>query len=420
MRNLVAIKALAALAVVAAAVGGCGGSSSGGGDGGNNGKLVLLAENGTNIRQAGLIKRFEQEHPEYKVELTEYPWQTAHDKLVAAFSSGQVPDVALAEDQWVGEFAKLGALAPLDDFKRRNGYQDSDFHPESWSYFVTDGHLYGAPAYTEARALFYRKDLFKQAGLSSPPRTFDEMMEMGRKLSDGQHHFGIADQTGDLDLHFFSWFLYSYGGDVYDKSRQKCALTSPQAMQALNFYKSLYDANVIPKDPAKRVETSQGFEEGYYAMAESGSWWFTLLKAEAPGSRSKWAAAPLPAGPGPISYGHPQPWIIPAKAANKPAAEAWIKFMLKPENAADWFVDGGGQIPPEKAAMKDSRLAKDRDLQAMVQAAEKGTNSVHNVPNGQAITLEIEKMLTAVKNGSATPSAAAASTCQSIDRDLQD
>jgi ABC-type glycerol-3-phosphate transport system substrate-binding protein len=378
--------------------------------------LVVWAENGTNIAQSGLIKKFEDANPGVTVKLTEYPWQVAHDKVVAALSGGDVPDVVLSEVQWVGEFAALGELAPLDDFKKAQGYKDEDFFPNAWSWFVEgDGKLYGTPAYQEARALYYRKDIFEAAGIKDTPKTLDELVEVGKKLTDGENHFGLADQTGDLDFHFFSWLLYAHGSDVYDESRTKCTLTDPKAVAALSFYKSLYDQNIIPKDPAKRVDTAHGFEEGYYAMAESGPWWLNLIHAEAPQIDGKWAAAPLPAGETQITFGNPLSWMVPAAAKNKEGAQAWIKMMLDPTNGVDWFLVSG-QLPPAKAAYDDARIKGDPNIAALVGSAERGTNAVHGVPNGQAITLEIIKMISTVKDGTAQPADAAAAACSQIDQ----
>jgi ABC-type glycerol-3-phosphate transport system substrate-binding protein len=381
--------------------------------------LTLWAASGTNITQSGLIEKFEAKYPQYNVVLTEYPWQVKHDKLVAAMASGEVPDVALAEDQWVGEFVYLDGLEPLDDFKAAVGYKDEDFYPGFWSYFTAeDGKTYGAPGWAESRALFWRTDLFEKAGLTRAPETLDELVEYGKKLTDGEHQFGLADQSGDLDLHFFSWLLYSFGGDVYDEAKTKCTLTEPKAMAAINFYKGLYDANVIPNDPAKRVDTSQGFEQGYYAMAESGPWWLELLHREAPQIDGKWAVAPLPFAEANISYGHPQPWIIPRGSKNIEGAQAWIEFMLEPENGVDWFFSSG-QIPPTKAALDDPRLADNPNVRVLVEAVLNGVNSVHGVPNGHAITIEIGKMAANIKDGTQTPEEAAAATCQRIDRLLR-
>lgn len=380
--------------------------------------VVLWAAPGTQL--ATMIQKFQQENPDYTVKLVEAPWQVTHDKLVASMANGNPPDVALAADQWIGEFAHLGLLAPLDDFKSKQGYKDEDFYAGSWSHFVSaeDGKLYAAPAYTEARALFYRKDLFEAAGISAPPKTLDELVEDGKKLSNGTDHFGLADQSGDLDLHFFSWFLYSYGGDVYDADHAKCTLTGPKAVEALAFYKRLYDENIIPKDPAKRVATSQGFETGYYAMAESGAWWLSLIPREAPQIEGKWTAAPLPTGATTITYGHPNAWLVPAAAKNPDGAQAWIAFMLKPENALAWF-DVYGQMPPVKSAKSDPRLSQNPVAIAILSAAEAGTNSIFNVPNGEAIAQEVIKMLSAVKDQGTDPAQAAADACGRIDTLLQ-
>ncbi len=381
--------------------------------------LVLWAENGTNIPQSGLIKKFEKQYPQYHVVITEYPWQVAHDKLVGAMSTGAVPDVVLSEDQWVGEFQQLGTLMALDDFKKKNGYKDSDFYPNFWSWFkAADGKTYGAPAWAESRGLFWRKDLFKKAGISGPPKTLDELVADGKKLTDGKQQFGLADQTGDLDLHFFSWLLYSFGGDVYDSSKTKCALTSPKSLAAMKFYKSLYDQNIIPKDPAQRVDTSQGFEHGYYAMAESGPWWLELLHREAPQIDGQWAVAPLPYAEVNVSYGHPQAWAIPAGSKNVQGAEDWINFMMTPANGVDWYF-ASGQIPPVKAALDDPRLKDNQNVHVLAEAALNGVNSVHGVPNGQAITIEIGKMAANIKDGNESPEDAAQSTCGIINRLLK-
>lgn len=377
--------------------------------------LNILAMNGTYLEESGLLGKFREEFPQYQVHLAEYPWQAAHGQLTASMAAGQPPDVALSQDQWVSEFQRLGLLEALDEFKAERGYDDEDFMPQSWSYFVEDdGKLYAAPAYAEGRALFYRKDIFEEAGISEPPRTLEELITIGKQLSNGEDRFALADQSGDLDLHFFSWLLYTYGGDVYDEAKTTCTLTAPEGIEALNYYKQLYDENIIPKDPAKRVDTAQGFQEGYYAMAESGPWWLGLLKSEAPEITGKWATAPLPAGRTTVSYGHPNAWIIPADAKNKDGAENFIAFMLRPENAVTWF-ESWGSFPPARAAYDDPVIAGDPNVPALVQAIENGTNSVHGVPNGQAITLEISKMISNVKDGIVEPEQAAADSCAVID-----
>ena len=390
-------------------------SASGAASAGGSGTIEVALPTGTNIQQAGLIAKFQAAFPQYRVNITETSYGPLHDKLVASFAGGSVPDVALVADQDMGEFALLNALAPLDDFKAKNGYNDADFLPGSWSRSIVNNKLYGAPAYYEARGIFYRTDYLQQAGISAPPKTLDELVSTGKALSNGSTRFGIADQTGQLDQHFLSCILYEMGGGYYNSDGTASTINNSTGVDAFAYYKSLYDQNIIPKDPTKRANPWLGFKNGLYAMAESGGFWFSLLNA-APNLNGKWTVAPFPSGPANIGYGHPQPWIIPAKAKNSAGAQDWIAFMLKSTSQADWF-PAKGFVPSVLSAYNDPRLSSNAPLLALRAAAQK-TNSIHDVRNGEAITVAVSAVTSQVKNGMA-PKDAASSLAQKINQLLK-
>lgn len=224
-------------------------------------------------------------------------FDTLHDKLLAGAASGEVPAVSQGADQWVGEFAYLDALMPLDDLISEYGFKEEDFADNAWEHFrYLDGHIYAAPFYLENRVLYYRTDILEEAGFDGPPETWDEVFEYAKVLSNGEDKFTMGHQDGWLDFHFFSCLLYSYGGDFYNKERTECILNNEQGLKALKYYEALYDQNVIPKDADKRVEAFKGFKEGYYAMVESGNWWIGLIENQAPELEGKWAMAYLPTG----------------------------------------------------------------------------------------------------------------------------
>ena len=58
------------------------------------------------------------------------------------------------------------------------------------------------------------------------------------------------------------------------------------------------------------LRLSRGFKEGYYPMAESGAWWFGLLRTQAPELEGKWRLIYFQRGEH-ITYGHPNPWLLP-------------------------------------------------------------------------------------------------------------
>lgn len=391
-------------------------SSSLGGSTEGSGVIKVWTPNDVYLSK-NLVAKFEKENPQYQVELTEYGWDALHDKLVAAFSTGDVPDINIMTDVSVGEFAALGVLEPMDEFKQLYNVQDKDFIPGVWDYLkYTDEVGYAAPAYWEGRGLYYRSDLFEAAGVK-PPTTLDELIEVGKKLSDPPNHYALANQEGQLDSHFFTWLLYTNGGDFFTEDLSKCSLTSDKAITALEYYKKLYDENIIPKNVVDRADTWAGFQNGFYAMAESGPWWVALINQD-PTLQGKWDIAPLPLGSESKLYGHPNPWEIPKDAANKQGAYAFLNFMLQPENQVQLAKDAG-LMATNLAAYDDPTFESNKAYEVLQLSNATSWNAIHNVPHGAEITTAVYDMESVVKNGG-DPTEAATQACQTIDPLLAD
>lgn len=387
-------------------------------------KIWMGGDEGRFITDSKLQATFEQQFPQYQLQITQLPWDVMHDKLVAGFAAGggDIPDVADGADQWMGEFAALGGLQSLDDFYAQRGIKDSDFMTDAWQHFVyVDGHRYAAPFYYDTRLLYYRPDMLKAAGIAAPPTTFDELLADAKKLSNGTNVFGLADQTQWLDFHFFSYLLYASGGDYYNADRTKCTLTDPPGIEALTFYKQLYDANAMPHDAAKRADPFTGFATGYYAMAESGGWWWGLMQAQHPELGSigtgKWDVAFLPSNKTTAAYGHPNSWIVPIGAKNKQGAYDWIAFMERPDIGIQW-TKISGELMPTLAQYNDPSMANDRLVQMSFKAAARGVNSIHNIPGAEEITAFVWNALGTLKDDKATPEEAAKSVCDQMQQYL--
>ena len=387
--------------------------------------VVWMAPDETRfMMDSGLPEKFMRENPQYTLEVVPYPWDTLHDKLMASFTGGEIPAVSQSADHWVGEFAPLGGLLPFDNFRSKYGHTDNKFLPNMWDHFrFTDGKIYGAPFIAESRIMFYRKDLLEAAGFSAAPKTWDEVFEYGKKLSNGNNRFTLSHQDQWLDFHFFSSILYAIGGDYFNAQATECVLNNPAGIEALTLYKRLYDENVIPKDPQKRVDAFAGFKEGYYAMAHSGAWWFGLLNSQAPELEGKWGVAMLPEAKTTTVYGHPNPWVIPVNNQYKngfdlEGAEAWINFMYDNENAIQFTLIYGGP-PPIKSVYDDPRIKSNTSIMALVEAIDRGTNSIHNVPNAETISEVVWNGLSDIRDGVKTPKQAADTVVASVNSYLK-
>ena len=111
-----------------------------------------------------------------------------------------------------------------------------------WDFEPTAGHqhVWAFPQDTGISVLFYRKDLFYEAGLPNrAPENFDEFFEFAKKLTNpAKHRFGVLFQIGEA----LSWsttnFLYSMRGKLVDRDENGtwvCTFDSPEAIEAYFF-----------------------------------------------------------------------------------------------------------------------------------------------------------------------------------------
>jgi multiple sugar transport system substrate-binding protein len=124
-------------------------------------------------------------------------------------------------------FNKNGWYAPLD------GYDFSDYPSNTVDIGRKDGKPYIVPLVTEWQVLYYRKDLFRQAGLSVPT-TFEELENAARVLNkDGIAGFGSRG-AGAAAVTQLSSYVYNYGGKYLDNN--VAVFDKPEAVEAIRFY----------------------------------------------------------------------------------------------------------------------------------------------------------------------------------------
>ena len=101
-------------------------------------------------------------------------------------------DIIAVDLPWIGEFAEKGVLMPLDECLDIDRLDPPDFHTAGWMAAHWGGRPYGVPSQTTPELLFYRKDLFAEAGLE-PPDTTEKLIAAARHFHAPQHgQYGIA------------------------------------------------------------------------------------------------------------------------------------------------------------------------------------------------------------------------------------
>ncbi|HUB20915.1 MAG TPA: sugar ABC transporter substrate-binding protein [Streptosporangiaceae bacterium] len=145
-------------------------------------------------------------------------------------------------------FAKNGWLTDLTTTYTNNdpGYDASDILPSIAKALSYKNDLYAVPFYGESSMLYYRKDLFKAAGLTMPAHpTWTQVASFAAQLNQPGKVSGIClrglagwgDNMASLDT-----VVNTFGGEWFNMNWQP-QLTSPAFEAATNFY-----VNLIRKD----------------------------------------------------------------------------------------------------------------------------------------------------------------------------
>lgn len=356
-----AVLAAATLAVTAA---GCGSGSAG--DAGNAGggpKPVVMwgSWSGDQVKQLeAQAKRFNEAQKEYKVSYV--PQELVEEKLLTALVGGQVPDIVLWDRYQTSLYAPKGALAPIDDFVKKDNIDTSAFYQPAFGEMKVGDKLYGLPLLVDNRSLIYNKTLLEAAGIK-PPKNWDELATAAKALAVRKD--GKLTQAGfDLkDPGLFSMYLAQVGGKLLSDDQTKTAFNSPQGLKVLDFWKSLLDAGVYQVGFG---DTGNSFAEGRTAMKLDGPWALaTLDKVDG----LSYGVAQPPVGPDGQTGAYMGGFglVIPKGAKNAEGAWEFMKWWTtQPENGVE-FGKISGWIPANIKAANDPYFTKNEHYAAFIE-----------------------------------------------------
>lgn len=313
------------------------------------------------------IAEFEAQNPDIKIEMEIVPWAEQQQRIVSALTTGGLPDVSFLGNNVVAQFQAISALAPLDeyfaDYSQEYGYDVAeDVWPGDRGYYELGGHWWASPLAVETRSLYYRTDLFEQAGLDpeNPPQTWDDLIAAAEQLReimpDGAYPIALPMSIDYLTVqNFMSWYL-SYGARMLN-DEGTCGLDTPEFRTALERYTGVYKAGLTHPDAATMPgnEFRRGFLDGNYAMIidQPGIW--SDLQREQPSFVDDVKIALVPEGPeGRFGFLGGWPLVLWNTSEVKDAAAKWIMFATRPEGALKELSITSGMIPGSISLAQES------------------------------------------------------------------
>lgn len=220
-------------------------------------------------------QQFETLHPDVDVVFEQFPGTSLKDyeiKIRLRYASGDPPDVWFFRENLLAEFVNLGLLAPAPPYIERIVRENSlNEMVREAPYF--DGICYGIVHNAAWQALYYNKNMFREAGLDPerPPETWDELLDYAEKLTvrrpDGSvERAGISlRKTGYSPGVAEKWltFFHSAGGRLFNESGSKSLFDSEAGRAANAFYEEVFRRKL---DSVEHEGDQQGFGQGRVAM----------------------------------------------------------------------------------------------------------------------------------------------------------
>jgi multiple sugar transport system substrate-binding protein len=305
-----------------------------------------------NLMEAS-VDAFRRTHPNITLQATNHAGQqpAIQDKALSMLAAGTAPDVLHFTPKEMSAYSSVDALLSLDPLiTKSKSLNIKDILPAAVQYNQQNGKTYGLPFLLSSTILVYNRGLFQKAGAKTPDQyekegkwTWETCLDVAKQLTSGageERTYGMYTQLPIHSMDFaFSW-MWSMGGEFWDKDMKRLLLTQPASIDAVQFFGDFgyrHRVEPLPGDPpvagsflSNRMAMQFGARIGFAGFLDRAQ--FPL------------GIAPIPKGVG----GRQVRGTTHSSAVMKPskqqeAAFEVVSFLTLPETHKLWIGWPGGE-----------------------------------------------------------------------------
>ena len=306
--------------------------------------------------------------PNVKVQFIAIPSNDLPQKLTTMAIGGNMPDMYVHFTSFTGKALQMRVfedLIPLLGKDYISGW-DPMFFQES----VLNGKMLFAPWVGIPTAVLYRKDLWAAAGNPAFPKTWDEFLDVAKKLTidtdkDGkidQYGWAIVGTPNGSGQGRFSQVVRNSGGYNYretDAGKWESGAMTKGYLDALTLYQNAVKEGVVPPGYTTTgyPEASAQIANGKGVMMITGPHSLGIIMKANPSLNGKIGGFPMPTNNGakPVTTLGNLGYAISKSGKNKPLSVEYIKFQLSTKyqldyNKVEW------RLPSRLKAQKDPQV----------------------------------------------------------------
>ena len=326
---------------------------------------VATVNNNDMVIMQSLTDAFEEAHPDITLDWVVLEENVLRQRMTTdiATEGGQF-DVMTIGTYEVPIWAERGWLSPLDDLP--DDYNEDDLLTSVRDGLSHDDTLHALPFYAESSMMYYRKDLFEEAGIEMTDEpTWEEVREWAGKLDgmeDGLAGICLRGKPGwGENMAFVSTLVNTFGGRWFDEDWNP-ELNSDAWVEAIQFYVDLLN------DYGPSGASSNGFNENLalFSRGNCGMWVDAtsaagkLYDPDESEVADSLGYAPAPVAETPKGSHWLWSWAlaIPASSENQEAAKKFVTWATSEEYIElVGETEGWTSVPPgtRKSTYEDER-----------------------------------------------------------------
>lgn len=288
-----------------------------------------------------LIEEYVEQNPNISINLQNSDMNDLHDNLFTSISAGSgAPDISMVEEAQIERYRDaesafhnlfdLGADAVegnyLDWVFQNGGNADGSF-------------LFGLPTDIGPTVMFYRTDVFEEAGLESSPEAVAEL------ISTWEDYEAVAkeinEKTGKL-MTDAGELVFNARRDqaekqYFNEDDELIIAEHDEIKEAYDYVANLYDQGLAGDIPLWTPEWYAGMEEGTYATMLAPAWMQGQLKDNSQ-EEGVWSITTMPEGAG--NWGGSY-LTVPSESEHSEEAYKFIEWLTAPEQQLKSFSDYG-------------------------------------------------------------------------------
>ena len=294
-------------------------------------------------------------------------------KFQQAAAAGKGPDIWIWAHDRIGEWISGGLLVPVTPGKKFL----SDIDPLAQKAFTLGGKLWGYPYAIEAIGLVYNKAIVK-----TPPKSFDEVMALDKKLSANGQKAILWDYTNT----YFTWPLIAANGGYAFKQKadgsydpNDTGVNNEGAIKGVSLLNKLLREKYMPEGSGY-AEMEGAMAQGKVAMMINGPWsWDNLRKAKIDFGVAK---IPTVDGKKAVPFVGVKGVMINKSSPNKDLAVEFIEnYMLTVKGLK--MINEAEPIGAPASKAYFAELKGDPNIQAIMDSAQDGTPMPNNPEMGR-------------------------------------